>query len=278
MTTETAAPDTATTTHPEASEEAKALNAAIDSEPGANSDDGSGEKKPEGEPRKEKTPDERERIRLQRRIDRLLQQRGELRARLNDPQLTRQQIERNNEAQQSDNETLSLSRQELQDLIDREARKLAPSIKQQEAVIERRAAIVQGLAKDWGKEKFDALASDLDDAFDGLTDRNGQPKPAADAIFEADDPRALIEYLADPDHADEAEAISRMSAVQAGRAIAKLETKLTAEKAKAKPQPSRASPPIEDIRGQGGANTKRLADLSDAEFEKRRRQQIAARR
>lgn len=280
MTTETAAQDLAPTTQPEASEETKALNAAIDSEPGSNSDDGSGEKKPEGDaqPKKEKTPEERERIRLQRRIDRLLQQRGELRARLSDPQLTRQPIERNNDAQQSDNETLSLSRQDLQELIDREARKLAPTIKQQEAVIERRAAIVQGLAKEWGKEKFDALASDLDDAFDGLTDRNGQPKPAADAIFESDNPRALIEYLADPDHADEADAISRMSAVQAGRAIAKLETKLTAEKAKAKPQPSKAAPPIEDIRGQGGANTKRLADLSDAEFEKRRRQQIANRR
>jgi hypothetical protein len=284
MTTETSiAAQAAAPAQPEASPETKALNAAIDSEDGANTETGQPEKK-EGEgdqPKKERTPEERERIRMQRKIDRLLQQRGELRAKLagGARELTREPIERDNGGQQGDNETLSLSRQELQKLIDQEARKLAPTIKQQEAEIEHRRAVVTQLAKELGKEKFDALASDLDDAFDGLVDSNGRPKPAADAIFESEDPRALIEYLADPDHADEAEAIERMNALQAGRAIAKLEATLASKKAEAKPQPSKAAAPIEPIQGHGGgASTKRLADMSDAEFDKRRRQQIANRR
>jgi len=266
MTTETTALETLPApVVPDASPETKALNAVIDAEEGANKDEPKAE-----EPKKEKTPDERERVRLQRKIDRLLQQRGELRARLSDKQLTREPEERDNDAPQSDTDTLSLSRQELQALIDKEARKLAPTIKQQEAEIEHRRAVVIGLAKDWGQEKFDAYASDLDDAFDGLADAKGRAKPATDAIFESDDPRALIEYLADPDHADEAEALGRMSAVQAGRAIAKLEATLATKKAKDKPQPSKAPAPIEEIRGQGRAS-KSPANMTDAEYAKWRK-------
>ena len=150
-------------------------------------------------------------------------------------------------------------------------------MQQQQAEIEHRRSVVQRLATEFG-DRFDAVAADLDDALGGLAD-NGQPKPVAAAIFESDDPRSLIEYLADPDNADEAANLGRMGAVQAGRAIARLESKLAAAKAQAKPQPSKAPAPIEPIRGQGGGtNTKRLADMSDAEFEKRRRQQIASRR
>lgn len=214
--------------------------------------------KPEGEPKKEPTPEQRELRRLQRNNARLLQQRAELRARLNTggdaQQLTREPQRADNRATPSDNETLSLSRQELQAMIDKEARKLAPQIKQQEAEMEHRSAIVDRLAKDLGQEKFDALASDLDDAFGGLTDEANRPKPAVDAIFESEDTRSLIEYLADPDHADEAEAIGRMSAVQAGRAITKLEMKLAEKKAKDKPQPSKAAAPIEPVRGAGTVN------------------------
>lgn len=270
---------------PPASPEAVALNASIDAEDGANKEpqlEGEESDKPTDPPKKEESEAERETRRLRRKMDRLLQQRAELRAELRarsgSEELTPNAIERDNHDQQSDNETLSLSRKELTALIEQEAKKLAPQIKQRESEIERRGAIVGQLAKEWGQEKFDALASDLDDAFGGLTDANGRPKPAADAIFESDAPKALIEYLADPDHADEAEAIGRMSAVQAARAITRLELKLAAEQANAKPQPSKVPPPIEAIRGKGGVNTKRLADMSDDEFIKRRREQIARRR
>ena len=77
------------------------------------------------------------------------------------------------------------------------------------------------------------------------------PKPATDAIFEADDPKAVIEFLTDPDNADEAERIARLSPLQAGKAIAKLEVKLAEDKAKAKPKASNAPRPIEAVRGGG---------------------------
>jgi hypothetical protein len=234
------------------------------------------------EPAKERSPEEQERIRANRRIERLIRKNGELKARLEASSqrenFTPSQSRATNPPEShSDNETLQLSRAEIQQLIEQEARKLAPSIKAREAEIEQRRAIVDGLAKDWGQAKFDSLSASLDEAFDGLT-ANGRPKPAVDAIFESDSPRALIEYLADPDHADEAEAISRMSAIAAARAITKLEAKLAAEKAKDKPQPSKAGSPIEPLKGQGSSDRRSLFDLSDAEFMKRRREQVARRR
>lgn len=233
------------------------------------------ETKPEGEekPKPEKTFEQRQIERQARKIDRLVKQREELRARLEQGGLQARQIGDTNGAQADDTEKLSLSQAELQELIDKRAREIAPVIKEQQAAIEHRRKVVDGLAKDWGQEKFDALASDLDEAFDGLADRSGQPKPATDAIFESDDPKALIEYLADPEHADEAEAIAQMDALRAGRAIAKLEAKL----AQAKPQPSKAPPPLEPVKGRGELDPD-PSRMTDAEFAAWRRRQIAQRR
>lgn len=258
----------------EASSEVKALNAAIDGEPGANKEDKPAEAKPE------KTPEERERLRADRKISRLIQQRAELRAQL---ESFRAQVPSQNSGQRdttaqapSDTETLQLSRAELAALVQAEAKKIAPSLKQQEAEIERRSAVVQKLERELGREKFDALASDLDDVFGGLADQRGRPKPATDAIFEADDPKAIVEYLADPENADEAEAIGRMSGPAAGRAIAKIEQRLEAKNAK--PAPSKAKPPLEPVRANGAPPALSLVGLSDKEFAERRRRQIAARR
>ena len=161
---------------------------------------------------------------------------------------------RHNQPTQDDSEPLSLSRQELERLVQEEARKLAPVLKDQETVIEQRRRVAEGLAKEWGQDGFNQRAQDLDAAFGGLTQADKSPKPAVDAIFEADDPKAVIEYLADPDNATEAEAIARMGPIQAGKAIAKLEYKLSAKKVTDKPQPSKAAPPIESERGQGTIN------------------------
>jgi hypothetical protein len=182
---------------------------------------------------------------------------------------------RHNQSTQDDSETLSLSRQDLERLVQEEARKLAPVLKDQETVIEQRRRVAEGLAKEWGQDGFKARAQDLDAAFNGLTMADKSPKPAVDAIFEAEKPAAIIEYLTDPDNASEAEAISRMSAVQAGRAIARLEMKLSA-KVPDKPQPSKAPAPIENERGQG----KIVSDpsqMSDKEFILWRKRQIAQR-
>lgn len=211
-----------------------------------NPDAGEGEgKEPGTEAKKEKTQEQREIDRLRRRVDNLTRQKYELRAAV--PAAAPQQ----QPSQADDDEPVTLTRAELQRQIAEQARKLAPTMTEQQAEVERRHGVVQSLAKDWGSEKFDTLSAELDEAFGGLADRSGTPKPATDAIFHADNPKAVIEYLTDPDNADEADRISKMTAVQAGRAIAKLEGKLETEKSKAKPKPSNAPSPLEPARGGG---------------------------
>lgn len=216
-------------------------------------------KQPEGEqPKKEKTPEEREIARLRRRVDNLTRTKYELASRLGerpDVASTRQPGESQTANQPAEDEPVKLSRRELQELIDKRAKELAPTITEANAVIERRRETVEKLAKTWGQEKFDALAADLDDAFGGLADQQGRPKAATDAIFEADSPQALIEYLADPENAAEAQSIARMSPVQAGRAIARLEARLSAKAAEDKPKPSNAPRPLENERARGSVNT-----------------------
>ena len=219
--------------------------------PGDGNADGAGEgegKDPAAEAKKEKTAEQREIDRLRRRVDNLTRQKYELRAAA--PAAAAQQ----QASQADDDEPVTLTRAELQRQIAEQARQLAPSMTEQQAEVERRHGVVTSLAKDWGPEKFDTLSAELDEAFGGLVDRSGTPKPATDAIFHADDVKAVIEYLTDPDNADEADRISKMTAVQAGRAIAKLEGKLDTEKSKAKPKPSNAPSPLEPARGGGVPN------------------------
>jgi len=214
-----------------------------------------------------KTEAERAQDRMQRKIDRLVRQREELRAQLGNRQDLRQPaIGDTNAPQQDDSDTLSLSRAELAAMVKTEAAKLAPTIKQQEAEIEHRRGVVASLAKQWGSEKFDSLAADLDEAIGGLADRGGRPKPVADAIFESDAPAALIEYLADEDNADEAEALARMNPIQVGRAIAKLESKLAATKASDKPQRSNAPAPVESVKASGASFEPDESKMTDAQW------------
>lgn len=278
MTLESALPAAGTTAEASGQPNAELLDNA---NPGVNTEqdlatEGEGE---QGTKTKvEKSPEQREIERLRRGIDRKTRQLAEARANSQHQQgqdLRQPGTREQNPSQQVDDEPLTLSRSELQKHIEQEARKLAPTLKQQHDEIEHRRGVVESLAKDWGQEKFDAYASDLDDVFGGLTDRTGRPKPATDAIFESDEPRALIEYLADPDNATEAENIGRMSAVQAGRAIAKLEAKLATAKAKEKPQRSNAPEPIERVNGQGSA--KSGPDPSDASYMDWKMKQIQGR-
>lgn len=219
----------------------------------------------------EKTPEQREIDRLRRGIDRRTRQLSDARAELD---LSRGKNGVDYEQTADDSEPLSLTKAQLAELVKAEAHKLAPTLREQVAETERRQSVVSSLAKTWGQEKFDELASDLDEAFSGLADGNGRPKPATEAIFEADNPQAVIEWLADPDNIDEAERISRLSAVQAGRAIAKLESKLASDVAKDKPKASKAAAPLEPVKGPGAPVKKSLGDLSFEEFAKRRREQI----
>ena len=262
MTTDTALPPTGQPTQ-EASGQPAADQLDTQNTPaGKEADDKQIDTVSEGDgndkPKAEKTPEERERQRMQRGIDRRTRQLAEERALRTQLQqqleaLTKRPNSSDNQASDSDSEPLTLTRKELEERVKAEAARLAPTLKDQSSEVERRKGVVQSLETAWGKERFDELASDLDDALGGVTDSSGRPKPAMEAVFEADDPKGVIEYLADPDNADEAERISRMSAAQAGKAIARLEDKLKAEAVKAKPQPSKLPPPLEAVKGQGGA-------------------------
>ena len=268
---------------PTADDTAAANAEATDANPAA-ANDAAGKPDAEKQDSKpEKTEAERERARMQRGIDRKTRQAAEARAeaaqlREEIARLRASSIDGTNAKPADDTDTLSLSRAQLAALVKQEAAKLAPTISQQSAEIEQRRAIVAGLSKAWGAEKFDALAADLDEAVGGLADRSGKPKPVADAIFEADKPQALIEYLADPENADEADSLGRMGPIQAGRAIAKLEIKLAALREKDKPQPSKAATPIEPVRGTGAAPTGYSETMTDAQFAAFRKRQIAQRR
>jgi len=223
-------------------------------------DEGEGEKKP----KPEKTDAERERDRLRKAIDRRTRREAEARAEAAQLRAENERLRaiesRATNQPDDDDSPLTLSRAELAQMVKSEAEKLAPTLKQQQAEIEHRTKVIESLAKDLGQERFDALAEDLDENLGGLQ-RNGKPTPATEAIFSADDPKAVIEYLADPEHADEAEAIGRMDSVRAGRAIAKLEIKLEQAKAAAKPQRSKAPEPVEPSKGGGAINT--MPDPSD---------------
>jgi hypothetical protein len=231
--------------------------------------------KPEEKP--EKTPEQREIERLRKGIDRKTRQREQARAetemlRQQLAGLTPRQIARDNQDTADDSQPLSLTRAELAEYVKSEAQRLAPTLAEQRSEEQRRQGVLSSLAKTWGQDKFDEIAGDLDAAFDGLKTAGGGPKPAIEAVFESDDPAKIIEYLADPEHADEAEAISRMSAAQAGRAIARLESKIASDK----PQVSKAPKPIEAVRGAGPV-AKDPSRMTDKEFAAWRREQIKAR-
>ena len=167
------------------------------------------------EPKSPKSPEQREIDRLRKSVSRTVRQREEARARL-------ALIESNqSKSTPSDNETLSFTQAQLQEFVTSEAKKIAPTIQAMNAEIEHINSVADKLEKSWGKEKFDELASDLNEVFGGLVDSQGMRKAATDAIFQSDNPKAIIEYLTDPDNEEEAESVSRMSPLQAGRAMAR---------------------------------------------------------
>lgn len=216
------------------------------------------QEEPKEEVKPEKTEAERERIRMQRGIDRKTRQAAAARAEAEfyKQELTRLQNGVNYQNPEADSEPLSLTRTQFAEAVKAEAAKLAPTLQTEVAERQRREGVVQSLQKSWGQEKFDTVAADLNEAFGGdervnaLIDAHGRPTAAMEAIFESEKAGQVIEYLSNPDNMDEAERISRMSPIQAARAITKLESKLSAD-APGKPIPSKVAAPLEPVRGQG---------------------------
>jgi hypothetical protein len=262
------------------------VNAEVANDTAADRDIPAGADTTEGgeskEPKPEKTEAERERIRMQRGIDRRTRQlaeeraeKAQLRAELD--RLTTAQKGANYQNTGDDSEPLSLTRKQIQELVTSEAQRLAQTVRSQQTEVELRQSVVGTLAKTWGQEKFDEIASDLDDAFGGLRDGDGREKPATAAVFVADNPARVIEYLANPDNGELAERISKMNTAQASKEITKLEAKFAVDDVAGKPKASKAGAPLEAVKGRGPAN-KDLLSLSGDEFNKRRQEQIKNRR
>lgn len=91
----------------------------------------------------------------------------------------------------------------------------------------------------------------------------------AEAIMETEIPSEVAYFLGS--HRDEAERISKLSAVNQIREIDKIVAKLTKE-----PEPTKAPPPIEPNKGKGSVQ-KDPSDMSYDEFVAFRRRQVAAR-
>ncbi len=216
-----------------------------------------GQAPPEGEqtPKPEKTPEQREIEKLRRVIDRRTRRNYELQAQLQQQVGLPARPNADTTSAPDDDKPLTLTRKQLDALITDQASKLAPKIAQTESVESQRRTAAQRMVKELGQEKFEAYSSELDDVMGGMLDSDGNLKPVIEEIFESAMSAAILEHLADPENADEAEALGRMNARQAGRAMASLEIKLKAaadaKKAKAKPQPSDAPDPIERLKGSG---------------------------
>lgn len=239
--------DTASAATTEVVQEVVAEEVITEAETPSETDETESNDTEDGEVEKpKKTPEQLEINRLRKATARLTRQREEARA-----QLAVTQANTVNTVQETDDsETLSLTRAELNEFVNKQAQQLAPIIQQQQAQARQREAVLSGLEKKLGQQGLATLSENLEDAFNGLDDGRGNLKPVFDAVFYADDPQAIIEYLGDPDNFEEAEAFSAMNLTQAGRAIGKIEGKLEAFK-KEKPKPSNASKPLEAVKGSG---------------------------
>lgn len=235
---------------------------ALDTE--STSETQSGEAGDAAAPETELTPDqqrikelERDVLRKQRAIDRRTAQRATLQEQLRQQQLTAPDASRTIGEGNDDDEPVQLSRKEIRELVNSEAQRIAPTLAGQQAEVARRDAVVQSLVQTWGQDRFEELSADLDDAFGGLVDEHQIAKPATEALFSAQNPAKLVEYLADPANSEEAARLATLSPVQAGMAIARLEAKLVATPAAntRAPVPSKRPAPPEPLRGQPSTNT-----------------------
>lgn len=104
-----------------------------------------------------------------------------------------------------------------------------------------------------------------------LFDRYGRPTPVMDAVLDSDKPTDLLHFLGkNPDLASELEGLTP---AQLGRRIARIEAQMSDQ---AKPKTSAAPKPLAPVRG-GSSDQKDPTDMSQSEFAKWRKEQIAKR-
>lgn len=201
------------------------------------------------EQKPEKTPAERELAKATRRINNLVRQREEARARAQQLETEFQRLRpAADNASIETGDEVTLTRDQLKQLVQEHAKRIAPEISSQAAQQKELVAAASKLQKELGSD-WQAVTEDLASLM-------GDDLQLA--VLSADAPAELARYLTDPDNSDEAEAIGRMSPIQAGRAFAKIEAKLAAKATK--PEASKAASPLEAIRGSGGGANSRAPD------------------
>lgn len=214
------------------------------------------EDKPEDK-KPEKTPEQKAIEKLERKLGRVIGQREEARAerehlRQQIAALQSRSIDGTNQQSESDSEHLTLTKAQLRQMVEAEAKKLAPTIKGEAESAKHAREVVSGLVKAWGQEAFQERTNELAEVLDPSKQM---------LVLDTDDPAALIEYLTDEDNAEEAEAIGKMPIGRAGYALAKIAAKIEASKATTKPKASKAPQPLEAIRGNGGKTDSAPTDI-----------------
>lgn len=211
--------------------------------PTAKPEDGEPEAEAEGKSEKPaRTPEQEKIAKLENALSRKRQQLADARARLTQPA---QQA--HNGPTDDDSEVLSLTRAQVREMALAEAKRLAPTVANQEALERSRGETARALRKEVGAERFEELTDGLAEVF----------SPAMQLhLLDISAPRAVLEYL--HDNEDEAARIGAMPDLKAARELARIEDRIAAETAKAKAEAkakrSNAATPIEGSRPAGGAN------------------------
>lgn len=131
----------------------------------------------------------------------------------------------------------------------------------------------QSLLSGW-EEKVTRADEKYDD-FNEVVGELNPNVPVVAAIFEAENGEDIAYYLGK--NPKEAQRIAQLHPRAQIREIGKIEAKLLAEPVKPK-KPSTAPEPIKPVGGSASPSTKKMTELTQDEFEKRRRAQIAQRR
>ncbi len=145
---------------------------------------------------------------------------------------------------------------------------------------EREAARAEQAQQTWKQKESDFKKSKPDYDEKVMRDpRDGGPiitQSMAQIITESDVGPAVVYHLSE--NTELSAAIAKLPQIEQARAIGRIEARIEAEKQKPKPAVSQAPPPVAKVDGSDAPIEKSPSEMSDAEFAKWRKKQIAARR
>jgi len=231
---------------------------------------------PQAEPAKtDEQPEKQGKSRFERKLDRERRLRFEEKARADFYE--KQFKEREQAAQTPKNGALKIEdfnydADKFAEAVEKQAVEKFQTEYKQRQETERHTTAQRALSETWAK-----AVEKGDDAYDDFHSVVGDLKPNtpwSHAVITAENAHDVAYYLGK--HLDEARAISALDPVGQIRAVAKLEAKLLASPPK--PNVSEAPAPIKPLGGANVRSDKKLSEMSQDEFEKRRKEQIAKRR